>query len=222
MTDQELANLAGIPLRLLLAIRSVESAGRVRAVRFEPHLFHRLTSNRFSTSQVPWTRSGRPGKPAVSYVSSETNRAAFERAFRYDPDAAVKSSSWGSYQVLGGHLLTVTRLTPARAVAAFDAEPERISREMFVSWMRANSNARRAANEGNIEALAEIYNGSQDWAAAVRRALTTNLTPDTTSSVPPTTMPPAAVSPTNTSLFSLFVFSSIAAATYWYLEQRNK
>ena len=171
MTDQELATLAGIPLRLLLAIRSVESAGRVRAVRFEPHVFHRRTSNRFSLSQVPWTRSGRPGKPAVSYVPSETNRAAFERAFRYDPTAAVQSSSWGAYQVLGEHLLSVTGLDPTRAVAAFDAEPERISREMFVSWMRANANARRAANAGNIEALAAIYNGSPDWAAAVRQHL---------------------------------------------------
>lgn len=221
MTDQELATLAGIPLRLLLAIRSVESAGRVRAVRFEPHVFHRRTSNRFSTSQVPWTRSGRPGKPAVSYVPSETNRAAFERAFRYDPTAAVQSSSWGAYQVLGEHLLSVTGLDPARAVAAFDAEPERISREMFVSWMRANSNARRAANAGNIEALAEIYNGSPDWAAAVRRALATNLTPDTAvPSTPPSI--PSAPSTANTTLFSVLVFSGIAAATYWYLEQRKK
>lgn len=171
MTDAELAARAGIPLRLMLAIRAVESAGRVRAVRFEPHRFHRETAGRFTTAQVPWTPGGRPGKESVSYTPSETNRAAFERAFRYDPRVAVESSSWGAYQVLGGHLLRVAGSDPARAIAAFDASPETVGREMFVSWMQRNADARRYANAGDIERLAEEYNGSQDWARAVRRAL---------------------------------------------------
>lgn len=215
MTDQELATLAEIPLRILLAIRSVESAGRLRAVRFEPHVFHRRTANRFTKSQVPWTPGGRPGKESVSYTPSETNRAAFERAFRYDPDAAVRSSSWGAYQVLGGHLLSATGLDPTRAVAAFGADPARIGREMFVSWMRANPTARAAANAGDIEALAEIYNGSQAWAAAVRRALATNLSPI---AITNPLSPPIA----NTTLLSVLALAGIAAATYWYLEQRKK
>lgn len=174
MTDQELATRAGIPLRILLAIRSVESGGNVRAVRFEPHVFHRETAGRFTTAQVPWTRSGRPRKEAVSYTPSETNRAAFERAFRYDPRVAVRSSSWGAYQVLGGHLLSVRGPNPAAAVAAFDADPRGVGEEMFVSWFHDSSDAQAAARAGNIEALAEIYNGSQDWARAVRRALAAN------------------------------------------------
>lgn len=215
MTDQELATLAGIPLRLLLAIRSVESSGRTRAVRFEPHVFHRRTARRFTTSQVPWTRSGRPGKEAVSYVPSETNRAAFERAFRYDPTAAVQSSSWGAYQVLGEHLLSATGLDPARAVAAFDAEPERVGREMFVSWMRANENAQRYANALNIEALAEIYNGSQDWAAAVRRALerVVETTPDIVTTL---------VTPTPTNMGLWFLGATFFAGAAYLIATRNK
>lgn len=217
MTDQELATLAGIPLRILLAIRAVESSGNPRAVRFEPHLFHRDTSNRFTTSQVPWTRSRGP----VSLVSSETNRAAFERAFRLDHVNAVTSTSWGPYQVLGGHLLSVRGPNPATAVAAFDANPLPVGEEMFVSWMRSGNrgrDARAAANAGDIEALAELYNGSQRWAAAVRRALATNLTP----SLP--LLPSLPLSPTtvNTTAFSVLALAGIAAATYWYLEQRKK
>ena len=216
MTNQQLADLAGIPLRILLAIRSVESSGNPRAVRFEPHLFHRDTSNIFTTSQVPWTRSRGP----VSLVSSETNRAAFERAFRLDPVNAVTSTSWGPYQVLGGHLLSVRGPNPATAVVAFDANPLPVGEEMFVSWMRSGDrgrDARAAANVGDIEALAELYNGSQRWAAAVRRALATDLTP----SFP--LLPSSPLSTTlNTTLLSALAFAGIAAATYWFLEQRKK
>ncbi len=166
MTDAELAARAGIPLRILLAIRAVESGGRASAVRFEPHVFHRQTDDRFR-AQVPYT----PARGAVSLTPSETNRAAFERAFRLDPVAAVRSTSWGLYQVLGGHLLRVAGPGPASAVAAFDADPTRLSEEVLVSWFADNARARAAAQRGDIEALAELYNGSQRWAASVRRAL---------------------------------------------------
>jgi len=213
MTDQELATLAGIPLRVLLAIRAVESGGDARAVRFEPHVFHRLTSNRFTTSQVPWTKS----RGSVSLIPSETNRAAFERAFRLDPANAVKSTSWGPYQVLGDHLLSVRGPNPATAVAAFDANPLPVGEEMFVSWMRSRPAARAAANAGDIEALAELYNGSQRWAVAVRRALETNLVPQNNSE----TVSPV-VAAGGMTLFGALAFVGIAAATYWYLEQRKK
>jgi hypothetical protein len=166
VTDQELAARAGIPLRILLAIRAVESGGSASAVRFEPRLFHRDTDGRFR-AQVPWSSE----MAARDLPRSEVDRAAFERAFRYDPVVAVRSSSWGAYQVLGGHLLRVTGLSPAQAVAVFDREPERIGREMFISWMRDSPAAQAAAQAGDIETLARLYNGSQRWAEAVRRAL---------------------------------------------------
>ena len=159
MTDQELADRAGIPLRILLAIRAVESGGSASAVRFEPHLFHRDTGGRFTRAQVPWTPA--PGRGSVSLTPSETNRAAFERAFRLEPRIAVTSSSWGAYQVLGRHLLAVRGPDPDRAVAAFDADPVHVGEEMFLSWMRGNPAAQTAARAGDIARLAELYNGSQ-------------------------------------------------------------
>ena len=191
-TDQELAESAGIPLRILLAIRAVESGGRTRAVRFEPHVFHARTGSnptcrnapsRCTTAQIraaarpdylsaiPWTPSGRAGRPSVSYVGSETNRAAFERAFRLDPAAAVRSTSWGEYQVLGGHLLSTQGGTPAQAVAAFDRDPASVGRAMLVSWFADDATSRALAQRGDVEALAERYNGSQEWGVALRRAL---------------------------------------------------
>ena len=192
MTDQELAARAGIPLRILLAIRAVESGGSRSAVRFEPHVFHartgsnptcRSSPSRCTTTQiraaarpdylsrVPWTPSGQAGRPSVSLVGSETNRAAFERAFRVDPEAAVRSTSWGSFQVLGGHLLRVRGPEPAAAVAAFDRDPRKVGEEMFLSWMQDSPAAQAAAQRGDVESLAELYNGSQRWGIALRRAL---------------------------------------------------
>lgn len=168
MSDQALAQQAGIPLRILLAIRAVESGGSASAVRFEPHVFHRLTGDRFRT-QVPHTPA--PGRGSVSLTPSETNRAAFERAFRLAPAEAVRSTSWGLYQVLGEHLLSVAGPNPAQAVAAFDARPREVGEAMFLSWMRSNPAAQAAAQAGDISRLAELYNGSQRWAESVRRAL---------------------------------------------------
>lgn len=166
MTDQELAARAGIPLRILLAIRAVESGGRATAVRFEPHVFLRQTGDRF-LAQIPYT----PARGAVSLTPSETNRSAFDRAFRLDPVAAVRATSWGLYQVLGGHLLSTQGGTPAQAVAAFDRDPSGVGEAMLVSWFAGNARARAAAQRGDIEVLAELYNGSLRWAASVRRAL---------------------------------------------------
>ncbi|HEY5657771.1 MAG TPA: N-acetylmuramidase domain-containing protein [Myxococcota bacterium] len=155
-TDDVLASRAGIPVRILRAIRLLESGGRPSATRFEPHVFNRLTQNRYA-SQIPFTRD--PVR-RVSLVRSETNRAAFERASRFDREAAIRATSWGLYQVLGGHLLSVASGEP---VAYFDRDPETVSAEMLASWFRSRPAAVRAAQAGNISELARLYNGSQRW-----------------------------------------------------------
>lgn len=157
----ELAQRAGIPLDVLLAIQRIESGANPRAVRFEPHVFHRKTGNRF-VSVVP----GAPGE--VSRVREYTDRAAFERARRYDERAAIESTSWGLFQVLGGHLL---RLYPSNPVSTFDSAPARVSAELLVSWFEGNQRAREAAQAYDIAELARRYNGSDRWRVRVTEAL---------------------------------------------------
>jgi hypothetical protein len=202
VTDQELAERAGIPLRILLAIRQVESSGTVSAVRFEPHVFWRirkglsrsLTGGQIRDSLTAAERAAVPYTPcsadwraanglppcmrgrevyvqAASLVGSETSRSAFERAFRVNPAAAVEATSWGAYQVLGGHLLSTQGGTPAQAVAAFDRDPAGVGRAMLISWFADSAEARALAQRGEVEALARLYNGSEAWGRALRRAL---------------------------------------------------
>jgi hypothetical protein len=171
VTDAHLANDAGIPVPVLRAIRHVESGASPSAVRFEPHVYWRLKlglSQRATgaqvaaaipsggQSQVPYT----PGPTrAASAVGSETNRAAFNRAFAISPANAVRATSWGSYQVLGGHLLPMFGNDANRAVQAFDASPAAVSERLIVAWMNANPVARVYARSLDFARFASRYNG---------------------------------------------------------------
>lgn len=160
-----LAQRIGIDPNVIRAIERVESGGRPNAVRFEPHLFHRDTGGRQPDrtirmgrygTQVPWT----PERGNVSLTPSETNRAAFERAFRLDPATAVTSTSWGTHQVLGGAGLTLYG-TPSAFVRAFDANPEQVSAYLLAEWFRQRPDVIAAANRHDWSYVAWRYNGSR-------------------------------------------------------------
>lgn len=144
----------GVPANVVAAIKQIESRNRPRLMRFEPHVFHRDTGERY-LGEVPWTRS----RGNVSLVASETNRAAFERAARLDYDAAVRASSWGSGQVLGG--AGIRRYGSAEAfVQAFDANSERVSDELMHDWFRARPQAVEAIQRRDWARLKILYNGT--------------------------------------------------------------
>ena len=151
---QNLADRAGIPPEVLEAFRAVESNGDSSAIRFEPHLFVRFNPG----AQIPYT----PSKHGPwSVMTKETNRAAFERAFKIDAHAAIKATSWGAFQVLGQHLLDEYDGRPDKALEAFDADPEAVSGILVARWFAANHKARAYANASPpaFERLCRHYNG---------------------------------------------------------------
>lgn len=193
--DLGLANEAQIPVAALRAIRSVESGANPAAIRFEPHLYWRMRKGLPSgaagarirgamttadMAAVPYTPGNTEWRAAnglepcrisrsASCTGSETNRAAFERAFRFAPVEAVKATSWGSYQVLGSHLLGLYRNEPGAAVRAFDADPMAVGERLLASWMRANPRAQAAARSLDWGELARRYNGCSDCTTYVTR-----------------------------------------------------
>ena len=155
LTLQQVADRAGIPERVLRAVKHVESRGRPAAVRFEPHLFHRKRPD--LAESIPYTRSTK----GFSLVSSETNRQALEHALTIDAETAIRSTSFGSYQVLGGYLLAAYPGPPIEAYKAFCSNPSEASDLMVAAWFKDNSTARSAANQTppDFKRLARAYNG---------------------------------------------------------------
>jgi hypothetical protein len=193
--DLGLANEAQIPVTALRSIRSVESGANPAAIRFEPHLYWRMRKGlptgatgaqiraamtAADMAAVPYTPGNTSWRAAnglspcridrsASCTGSETNRAAFERAFRLAPTEAVKATSWGSYQVLGSHLLRLYGDSPSAAVRAFDADPRTVGERLLASWMRANPRAQAAARAFDWGELAHRYNGCSDCSTYVSR-----------------------------------------------------
>lgn len=177
MSDADIAQKTGIPLPFVAGIRACESGGNPRVVRFEPHLFRRQHADRVVVlSPTPgaafvtadderrdaWARGLVPYTPGRGRAASdsrlETGRDAFERAYAIDADAAVRSTSWGAFQVLGGTLLSLYP-GPARAVAAFDADPVGVSDALLVAYLRSRPVVLRAAQRGDVDRFIHYYNG---------------------------------------------------------------
>ena len=155
LSDTDIARRAGIPAQVLKAIRYVESRGRANADRFEPHLFLRKRPD--LQDDVPYTRSNR----GYSLVKGETGRKALAHAATFDIETAIRSTSFGRYQVLGGYLLAAYPGPAEDALAAFWANPVEASDLMVAAWFKDNATARRAANAKppDFAALARAYNG---------------------------------------------------------------
>ena len=151
MSDASLAARAGVPTPVIAAIRKVESGGNPSAIRFETRLFRERTGQTIEGS----------------------GSSAFQEAFSRDPRAAVESTSFGLYQVLGGALLRLYGPSPATALARFRADPRKVSDELLVAWFQSRPAAREAANSGDWAALARAYNGSDQtpWLGRFRSAL---------------------------------------------------
>lgn len=177
MSDATIAQQTGIPLPFVAGIRATESGGNAHALRFEPHLFRRYHADcvrvlhptegaafvtgdeerreTWACGLVPYT----PGKDRAASASAlETGREALTYAMRIDGNAGLRSTSLGTFQVLGVHLLPLAK-TPEAALEVFDAAPQSVSDELLVRWLRATPKALAAAKAGEIDLFIHLYNG---------------------------------------------------------------
>lgn len=152
--DEELAKIAGIPLAVLRAIRAVESSGNPSSIRFEPHKWYNVKK---TNPPKGFTRNN---EVPYSLVAGETNKNAFEAAYAIDKDLAVRSTSFGSYQVLGGKGIEVYG-TSEKFWEQFKIKPEEVSDKIMAQWFSTNKKAKEAANNLDFTKLAEAYNGPE-------------------------------------------------------------
>lgn len=105
LTDKALHDAAkslNVELAVIRAVDEVESRGagflpdgHVK-ILFERHKFHQFTKGKYDTSH-PNISNSKPG----GYSSAKSQYARFSRAFELDKEAAMKSASWGRYQIMG-------------------------------------------------------------------------------------------------------------------------
>ena len=107
MTEEGFRSAAadlGTDVATVKAVAEVESAGRgflpsgKPKILFEGHLFHRLTKGKYTAthptiSYPKWTKR--------HYLGGEAEYRRLDEAMQLDPVAAMKSASWGAFQILG-------------------------------------------------------------------------------------------------------------------------
>lgn len=108
LTEEDIvaaARVLGCSVAAVKAVVEVEAAGAGflkdgrPKILFESHIFGRLTNHRYekhdpNISTRKWDRSTYGPSGAHQY-------SRLERAMKLDPDAALKSPSWGAFQILG-------------------------------------------------------------------------------------------------------------------------
>jgi hypothetical protein len=142
------ANKFGVPPAVLAAVAATESGGggNPSAIRFETHVFERYTRKTVNGS----------------------NKASFLEAYKIDPDAAVKSTSFGIYQIMGFNLVgkgwTAQQIYDIWLGSASTRQEQDIASVEILGTYLANSNrSKTAMAKYDFQSLANSYNGNCFW-----------------------------------------------------------
>src|SRR5690606_3942753 len=99
---QRAAAALEVPVNVIKAVTQVEARGRgflstgEPVILFERHIFRRETDGRFDRTH-PDLSNPIPG----GYGPSSAQHSRLQRAARLDREAALRSASWGMFQIMG-------------------------------------------------------------------------------------------------------------------------
>lgn len=122
-------------------------------ILFERHKFHNHTNGKYAKSDPDICNPVRGG-----YGRFSEQYAKLERAIRLDRAAALKSASWGAFQILGenhvqaGHSTVESFVTAMKSGTAAQATA-------FLAFVRADRRLLAALRQRNWTTFARIYNG---------------------------------------------------------------
>lgn len=154
------ARSLGIDVAAIQAVAEVETAGSAfdsmgrPRILFERHYFHRFTSGRFDKShaRISARSAGGYGKFSVQYTK-------LEQAYGLDPDAALRSASWGRFQIMGNNHRAAGFATAHAFVEAMStSEAEQL--KAFVSFVASDRTLLSALRQKDWAAFARAYNGA--------------------------------------------------------------
>lgn len=123
-------------------------------ILFEAHWFGGYTAYKYNAkrphiSQKKWNRD--------LYVGGEGEWQRFNEAYELNPDAAIKSTSWGAFQVMGFHWRLRYPSVNDFYLAQFTSEVEHL--ECFLAFIKSKG-LHNALRKLDFDAFARVYNGS--------------------------------------------------------------
>lgn len=124
-------------------------------ILYEPHIFHQLTGGKFDARYPDLSYAKWKTRP---YGKNSDQHPKLARAQALDRDAALKSCSWGAFQIMGSNHRAAGHLTVQRMVNAAYASADDHLR-MFVNFIISRNGLIDALRAHDWETFKLIYNG---------------------------------------------------------------
>ncbi|MBD3411403.1 MAG: DUF3380 domain-containing protein [Ignavibacteriales bacterium] len=156
------ASRLGVEPAAIAALAAVESSGEpinddgTPRGLFEPHVFRRYTRGAFDKShprlsRATWSRS--------NYVGGRAEWTRFLEAYELDADAAIRSYSFGRWQIMGFNYRRAGYDTPRSFFDAMVVGDPFVDLEAFVSFVESDPSLVRALRRKDWRDVARRYNG---------------------------------------------------------------
>lgn len=157
---EKVARALGAEVAAIKAVAEVETSGKAfdddgrPRILYERHYFHRLTRGRYSrrNPDISNPRQGGYGKFRDQYPK-------LERAYALDKSAALKSASWGRFQIMGANHAAAGFATVEEFVLAM-TRSEAKHLEAFACFVKSNRTMLKALRGRDWAGFAAAYNGS--------------------------------------------------------------
>ncbi|HFO6450880.1 TPA: N-acetylmuramidase family protein, partial [Escherichia coli] len=124
----------------------------VPAILFERHHFHKYTNGKYDQFEdISNPVAGGYGATSIQY-------AKLVKAYTLDKKAALKSASWGKFQILASNYATAGYASPEDFVFAL-SKSEKNQLKAFVSFIKADRVLLRSIRTKDWLSFAQRYNG---------------------------------------------------------------
>ena len=157
---QSAADLIGVELATVRAVAEVESSGNAfwqgkPVIRLEAHWFGKLTFYVHNDSHPHI--SCRQWTPSLAARSQAEAWEQFEEAAELNESAAIQSTSWGAYQIMGFHWKALGYESSQAMREAMGTDDGQL--DAFVRFVKADRALVDALQRRDWHAFAARYNG---------------------------------------------------------------
>ena len=150
----------------LMAVAAIESSGEnfwqldgkaVPPIRPEAHWFSHYTNHKYDSSHPDI--SSYSWNPGIAATSRQEAWDQYEEMKSLDPEAAIKSTSWGPFQIMGFHYQDLGFTKVEDFVDAMDGPDDDGQMDTFTAFVKGNPTLLRAIRRGDWETWETGYNG---------------------------------------------------------------